>query len=327
MGKKKVEVQETEVNPFEVEEGLVHPDEVDISDVEIVEVPVDDVSDNQDSDVTEELDTEELEKQAEELNCTNDDCMHFDKSLIYGCGCGGENDDPPFDIRSCVNRIPVDNPQGAENNMTAHVCNIELGPEFTRFLPVPVADDILADYAREMARQHTLWVKTKIDAKAFAKSCKEITDRCEDEEIRLAEIVGSGSEEDEVRVRWSFDYSQNIKRLIRQDTMEVVEEAAMTVEDRQGDLFGRTQESIENVQNCLGQGAESTTDGSNGVEQDAIEPPDGENALESDSVSLEENEDDMELAGMESGHPDDNIEGDINEGVQTVEDLEKSWPL
>ena len=326
MGKKKVEVQETEVNPFEVEEILVHPDEVDISDVEIVEMPVEEAPDNQDGDGAHLCDTcidVYPACESKQIIFAKDPETGEDIGRVLSCGAYFQTGADPVEVVA-PGELP-DDETGPDS--PAFICNIELGPEFTRFLPVPVADDILADYAREMARQHTLWVKTKIAAKAFAKASKEVTDRCEEEEIRLAEIVGSGSEEDEVRVRWSFDYSQNIKRLIRLDTMEVVEEAAMTVEDRQGDLFGRTQESIENVQNCLGQGAESTTDGSNGVEQDAIEPPDGENALESDSVSLEENEDDMELAGMESGHPDDNIEGDINEGVQTVEDLEKSWPL
>lgn len=254
----------------------------------------------------EELDTEELEKQADDLNCINEDCIHFDKSLLYGCGCSNV-DDTPFDVMDCINRIPA-NVSSVESNIAAHVCNIELGPVFTRFLPTPVADEVLADYAREMARQHTLWVKTKIDAKAFAKACKEVTDRCEDEEIRLAEIVGSGTEESEVPVRWSFDYAENIKRLVRQDTMEVVEEAPMTAEDRQGDLFGRVQESIENVQNCLGEGAKLDAGDDSTLEQDTEVLPDDENALETISD-----------ASGEIG---------ANDGVSfpTQEELDQGWP-
>lgn len=224
---------------------------------------------------------------------------------VVNCGAFVSSAESGDDVITDIHGKPAD--VILEDFAAAHVCNIELGPLFHRDLPVKVADEILADYAREMARQHTLWVKTKIDAKAFAKACKEVTDRCEDEEIRLAEIVGTGTEEAPVPVRWSFDFSQNTKRLIRQDTMEVVEEAAMTAEDRQGELFDRTQESIDNVNKCLGQGAKLEADEAIDPENDTEAVSDDENITEGRS----ESEDDIELAGADSGHPDD---------------LEKDWP-
>jgi len=209
MAKKKAETQETEVNPFEVEE-VIQTEGQDLLDEGFAQIEhemyygVEEVSDNQDGDGAA---TAWVDDGTHKCDTCKDDFATCESKLVtFGIDVYPDAADKEADrVVSCGTYQPA---------LVAHVCNIELGPEFTRFLPVPVADDILADYAREMARQHTLWVKTKIDAKAFAKACKEVTDRCEDEEIRLAEIVGSGSEEAEVRVRWSFDFSQNIKRPI-----------------------------------------------------------------------------------------------------------------
>lgn len=119
-----------------------------------------------------------------------------------------------------------------------------IGPRFTRLLPVPVPQDMLASYAQEMVRIHGQWVKTKLDAKAFAKSCKSVTDQCEERELELAEIINAGAVEEEIPVNWIFDYIHNVKRLIRLDDMTVVEEKTLTADDMQPDLL---QHALSNV--------------------------------------------------------------------------------
>ena len=94
--------------------------------------------------------------------------------------------------------------------------------EFNKDLPVPVPDHELADYGKEMARLQTLWVKTKLDAKAFAKSCKEITDHAEEDLLNIAQIIEAGTEERSVKCRWEFNYREGVKILRRMDTWEIV---------------------------------------------------------------------------------------------------------
>lgn len=149
-----------------------------------------------------------------------------------------------------------------------------IGPRFTRFLPVPVPQDMLASYAQEMARIHGQWVKTKLDAKAFAKSCKSVTDQCEERELELAEIINAGAVEEEIPVNWIFDYIHNIKRLIRLDTMEVVEEKTLEADDMQPDLLSH---SLSNA-----------PDSSLEVKTDTIE---GDSGGEDEKASLIENMD------------------------------------
>lgn len=182
--------------------------------------------------------------------------------------------------------------------------------KFTKELPVPVPDHDLATYAQEMARLHALWVRTKLDAKAFAKSCKEVTDNCEKKELELAEIINEGAELRPVTVFWSYDFTHHVKRLVRSDTREVVEELALEPEDYQTDLpLFDTAEEAEPVE-VFKTGTLEGDSGGEGDKTSQIEDLASENINE----------------GIESGddYPEKN-EGDISEGVKT-EDLDKGWP-
>lgn len=102
---------------------------------------------------------------------------------------------------------------------------------FLRPLPVPVPEEDLAVYAKELGRLHTLWPKTKVDAKKFAKACKEVTDKVEEDMTAIAEIIEAGTEEIQVSCRWEFDYRSGEKRLRRLDTMDVIDVTTMTKEE------------------------------------------------------------------------------------------------
>ncbi len=194
----------------------------------------------------------------------------------------------------------------------------KFGPKFEKYLPVPVPEHELAEYAQEMARLHALWVRTKLDAKAFAKSCKEVTDNCEKKELEIAEIINAGEEDRPVLVFWSYDFTHHVKRLVRVDTNQVVEEVALEPEDYQTDL--PLFDAVE--------GAEP-------VEVFETGTIEGDSGGEDEKTSLIENMDaetiqkGFDLVGGNNDILNDipfkEVEGDISEGIKTV-DLEKGWP-
>ena len=59
------------------------------------------------------------------------------------------------------------------------------------------------------------------------------------ERARLAECIDSGTEERQVNCKWIETIEENVTRLIRQDTGDVVEERALSAEEREQSLdFG-----------------------------------------------------------------------------------------
>jgi hypothetical protein len=156
--------------------------------------------------------------------------------------------------------------------------------KFTKFLPVPVPEHQLAEYAQEMARLHALWVRTKLDAKAFAKSAKEVTDSCEKQELEIAEIINSGEEEIQVMCHWSYDFTHHVKRLIRLDTNAVVEERALEPEDYQSDL-----PLFDAPEDTGGTQDDKTDEGEGGNGGEGAETSQVENADETEFMGEDEN--------------------------------------
>lgn len=67
----------------------------------------------------------------------------------------------------------------------------------------------------------------------------------------LAHDVEMGTQEREVECLWVEDMAKNVKRLIRQDTQEVVEETALTLDDRMQDLPG-TEGNVSSIADAKG---------------------------------------------------------------------------
>lgn len=68
----------------------------------------------------------------------------------------------------------------------------------------------------------------------------ELSRRVRDREKRrneLGHVLERGTESREVTCEWVPVFAQNVLRLCRADTGEIVEERAMTAEDRQGQMF------------------------------------------------------------------------------------------
>ena len=57
-----------------------------------------------------------------------------------------------------------------------------------------------------------------------------------EERKRLAECIDSGTEKRDVNCKWIEDLDHNLKRLVRQDTGDTVEEVSLTAEERQENL-------------------------------------------------------------------------------------------
>lgn len=101
-----------------------------------------------------------------------------------------------------------------------------------RDLPVQLTDVDLAQKAKELAE-----AELKVDAlKEEAKGLNKNKRAAEGHRLELARIVESGEEERQVACRWIEHIDENCKRLVRQDTAEVVDEEALTAEDHQQGL-------------------------------------------------------------------------------------------
>ena len=121
----------------------------------------------------------------------------------------------------------------------------KIGGRFRELLPVPVDDHELGQLGAEMADKHRTWVKTKVDAKNFAKAAKEVTDRCEREMIELGEIIQDQARLAPVDCQWEFDFTSGAKKLRRCDTWEIVREETLTIEERQPSLFDQQAQQSE----------------------------------------------------------------------------------
>lgn len=123
----------------------------------------------------------------------------------------------------------------------------KIGGRFQELLPVPVEDHELGQLGIELAEQTSLWRRTKLDAKKFAKAAKEVTDRCEERMIELEEIIQDHARMAPVDVQWEFDFTAGVKKLRRCDTWEIVKEETLTAEERQPSLFDQQAQQSESA--------------------------------------------------------------------------------
>jgi hypothetical protein len=127
----------------------------------------------------------------------------------------------------------------------------KIGGRFQELLPVPVDDHELGQLGSELAEKHSLWLKTRLDAKKFAKACKEVTDRCEDEMEELGLIIQDQARLAPVDCQWEFDFSAGVKKLRRCDTWTIEREETLSAEERfgkQAELFDQVQQSEASVE-------------------------------------------------------------------------------
>jgi hypothetical protein len=190
--------------------------------------------------------------------CFNEDCMHFDKSLVLGCGCGGENDDPAFDVHGCIHFVQgmVDASKSIPAEAEAVNVDLPLSDSFMYNLPVFLTDVELGHYSKRQAELWTQWGRLNQQKKDSAAVYKKQIESVESQLDEVSRIVEEGSEERPVKCYWMFDYPANEKILVRSDVNHIVERRTLTKEEieryQNPELFGsegiRLEESIANVQ-------------------------------------------------------------------------------
>lgn len=109
-------------------------------------------------------------------------------------------------------------------------------PVFQKELPVELSDIELLERGEEHAKaklehERLLRERTEVTGKLNGK-IREVNLTCS----KLAKVVNDGTEDRLVDVQWQEDRPHQIKRLVRLDTKEVIEERAMTSDELQEDL-------------------------------------------------------------------------------------------
>lgn len=101
-----------------------------------------------------------------------------------------------------------------------------------RELPVDLTAAEKLDFGEKMAEAELAIVALKKEMEPLKAEVKEHAE----ERKRLAECIDSGTEERDVNCKWIENLDENVRRLVRQDTGAVVEEIALTAEERQEKL-------------------------------------------------------------------------------------------
>lgn len=110
-------------------------------------------------------------------------------------------------------------------------------------LVVNLTEQEITDFSKELARITTLQAEIEEEKKTVTSSYKEKLDRCISESRSLARKISTRQDFREVECEWRFDYDRRMKRLVRMDTWEQVEERKLTADELQDELdFGKPQQ-------------------------------------------------------------------------------------
>lgn len=129
----------------------------------------------------------------------------------------------------------------------------ETSETFTRPIPVLITPIQLGEFSLEQATLYRELKELEEAKKASAAAYKTRIDRVEARLDELAKIVTEGTLETPIECQWQYYYSQGIKKLVRMDTHEVVDEKTLTAEELQGSFEFQEQQSVAAVEECLGE--------------------------------------------------------------------------
>jgi hypothetical protein len=119
-----------------------------------------------------------------------------------------------------------------------------LGPDIeVRELPCELTEAELLQHGDAMAECEMCVDKLKDKRSKISKKIGEKRK----ERFEHAEVIERGEEQREVRCVWIEDFTHNVKRLIRQDTGEEVEQATMTAAERQLSMETPAPDSEETI--------------------------------------------------------------------------------
>lgn len=117
----------------------------------------------------------------------------------------------------------------------------------TRSLDVNLTHEEVDAYSKTLAIEIDNRNALEAEAKSTAKRYKESIDDKKDEINLLAGKIRSEREQRQVPCKWTFDFDANTKKLIRQDTFDLVETRVIDPSERQAYLQLTEQQEIENV--------------------------------------------------------------------------------
>lgn len=104
--------------------------------------------------------------------------------------------------------------------------------EGVRTLPVALTDAQMAEVGHDLGELHATIADAEAHRAAVMKDLKAGIDARKAEATKLASTLASRTRNDDVPVRAEFNFDENAIRVIRIDTLEIVETRAMTTEER-----------------------------------------------------------------------------------------------
>lgn len=106
----------------------------------------------------------------------------------------------------------------------------------TRNLNCDLTEEEVSTYSNELARITTEQEGLEDEKKSVMSGYKDKIDRCVLDMRTLARKIQTRKEMRDVECRWTFDFSKARATLKRIDTLEIIEERAMTAEELQIEL-------------------------------------------------------------------------------------------
>ena len=115
----------------------------------------------------------------------------------------------------------------------SHKKNKSMGHRIERLLPCELTDDQVNEVAKELAKNVAEYNALEEEKKQVTKDYAERLQLIDTLQRQLAKVVETGKEERPVMCEWDYHSPRNMKRLIRQDTFEVVEVLEMNDRDHE----------------------------------------------------------------------------------------------
>lgn len=106
-----------------------------------------------------------------------------------------------------------------------------------RMLPVKLTHQELQDRGRALGAAYREYEKIEVEKKAANSVFKDQLDAARDEMQRLSAIIRDEHESRPIECHWIDDWNHNVRRCIRQDTGDCVQEETIPASERQGDLL------------------------------------------------------------------------------------------
>lgn len=189
--------------------------------------------------------------------CSEDFCIDSDNSCFEPIDIPGNesSEEDPFGEQEVVEEVVEEATGFAAETVSASSEGLTKGEEFSeafmRPLNIMVTPIQLGEFSLEQATLYRELKELEESKKASAASYKSRIDRVELRLDELAKVVMDGTIETPIECQWQFHYEHGIKKLVRLDTHEVVDEKTLTAEELQGSFDFQAEVSVEAVEDAF----------------------------------------------------------------------------